>query len=241
MRGAGKVRIKTRTATATGVLTPIFWRPTYYSETAKAIVLKGSYTETSTNPLGELELDLPVGPFEIVAYNPFHGIREISGEIEYAGQIKNLDIVFEDAGTVKGVVVDVDGITPVPDVEVTLFTKTLLPQTQRTDALGQFQFELVPKGGIAVEAKGFVGTVERVGRTSGGIGLAGQVLDITVQMKKQGTVTASGCRSTPRIRTPREREGSRSRNPLSARACRCSETVLVLLMPNRCPISRIDG
>ena len=38
-----------------------------------------------------------------------------------------------------------------------------------------------------------------------------------------------------------DRDGSRSRNPLSANACRCSETVLVLLMPNRSPISRIDG
>ena len=41
--------------------------------------------------------------------------------------------------------------------------------------------------------------------------------------------------------TPRERDGSRSRYPLSARDWRCSETVFVDLMPNRSPISRIEG
>ncbi|MEM8931210.1 MAG: Ig-like domain-containing protein, partial [Acidobacteriota bacterium] len=188
MRGAGKVRLKTRTATSTGILTPIFWRPTYYSETAKAIVLAGAFTEDTTDPNGNLELDLPVGEFEIVAFNPFHGIKEINGQIEYAGQVKDLDILFEDAATVKGVVVDVDGVTPVPDVEVELHTKTLLPQKQRTNALGEFQYELVPEGPIEVRARGFVGTVERVGRTLSGVQLGGYTYELTVQMKAQGTV-----------------------------------------------------
>ena len=58
---------------------------------------------------------------------------------------------------------------------------------------------------------------------------------------KQGTDTAWAFRSMPRIFTPLEREGSLSRKPLSARAWRCSETVLVLLIPNRSPISRMEG
>ena len=31
MRGAGVVTVLTRTATSTGVLTPIYYKPTYYS------------------------------------------------------------------------------------------------------------------------------------------------------------------------------------------------------------------
>ncbi|MCP4657615.1 MAG: hypothetical protein GY856_19590, partial [bacterium] len=188
MRGAGIVRIHTRTATSTGILTPLYYKPTYYSETARGIQVKGSYIEKTTDVNGRLELVLPVGSFEVVAYNPFHGIREIGGQIEYPGQVRDLDVLFEDASTVRGQVVDVDGRTPVPDVPVKLHTRTLLPQTQTTDAQGNFQFELVPKGGISVTAAGMVGTVERVGRIDGSVTIAGQTLDLVLQMKAQGSI-----------------------------------------------------
>lgn len=188
MRGSGRLLVHTKTATATGILTPIYYRPTYYSETSKRVQVRGSYFETTTNQLGTLELEVPVGNFELVAYNPFHGIREISDTVEYAGQVKELTIVFEDAGTVRGQVVDVDGKTPVPDIQVELHTSAFKPQTQYTDAQGYFQYELVPKGRVAVTAHGIVGTVERVGRTEGSMSLGGQVLDLVVQMKAQGSV-----------------------------------------------------
>ena len=189
MRGGGGLRVKTRTATATGILTPIYYRPTYYSDSAKNILLRGQYIETSTDPLGDLELSLPVGPFNLVAYNPFHGVREIDGEIEYPGQIVDLDILFEDSGKVRGMVVAPDGVTPVPDVEVYLETKAFEPQRQFAGPDGTFQFELVPKGPVVVTANGFVGTVQRVGRTQTYLTTSGQEIDIIVQMKEQGSVT----------------------------------------------------
>ena len=202
MRGGGGIRVKTRTSTSTGILTPIYYRPTYYSDAAKNVVLKGTYIETSTNPLGDLELSLPVGPFELVAYNPFHGVREIRGEIEYPGQIKDIDILFQDAGKVRGMVVGVDGITPVPDVEVFLHTEAFEPQRQFAGPDGTFQFELVPKGPVVVTAKGFVGTVERVGRTQTYLTSSGQEIEIIVQMKKQGSITGEIKENINGVTTP---------------------------------------
>ena len=112
MVGSGRVQIKTRTATSTGVLTPIFYRPTIYSSSAKDITLKGQHVETTTDPNGNLELELPVGDFELVAYNPFHGIHSIAGRIDYAGEVEVHEIVFQDAGSVSGQVVGSDGVTP---------------------------------------------------------------------------------------------------------------------------------
>ena len=188
LRGAGVVTVLTRTATATGVLTPIYYKPTYFSGAEYRIRLKASYIETSTDPNGALELTLPVGPYELVAYNPFYGIHTLSGTIAYAGQVIHHEVVFEDAATVAGQVVGVDGITPVPDIEVTLDATGLKGQKQRTDADGRFRYELVPKGQVVVSAQGLAGGVERVGRTFGSIGSAGQTLDLVVQMKAQGTV-----------------------------------------------------
>ena len=76
-----------------------------------------------------------------------------------------------------------------PDVEVVLEANGLLGQKQRTDAAGPLPYELVPKGRVMVTAAGLAGNVERVGRTIGYVGTAGQTLDLVVQMKAQGTVS----------------------------------------------------
>src|SRR5262249_21734632 len=105
------------------------------------------------------------------------------------GQVVHHDIVFEDAATVTGQVVGVDGRTPVPDVTVVLEANGLKGQTQRTDATGHFRYELVPKGRVLVTASGVAGNVLRTGRTLGYVDSGGQTLDLIVQMKAQGTVS----------------------------------------------------
>jgi hypothetical protein len=188
MVGAGTVRLRTRTSTSTGILTPIYYRPTYYSSAEKNITLRGNYFDSTTDPNGLLELKLPVGDYEIVAYNPFHGTKRIAGRVDSAGQLIEHDIVFEDAGKVAGQVVGPDGVTPVPFAEVVMRTGAFLPQTQEADALGRFEFFLVPKGPVVLEARGQDGAVERVGSTLTFITLGGQEVEVSVTLKKQGTV-----------------------------------------------------
>jgi hypothetical protein len=187
MRGSGFVKVHTRTATSTGILTPIFYKPTYYSNAAKDILLRGSFTESSTDPNGHFEVELPLGDFHIVAYNPFHGQKEISDTLTAAGELKEYEIVFETLGKVRGTVVEPDGITPVPFAEVVLSTRSLLPQTLQADEQGKFLFELVPAGPVSVAGRAMVGNVERVGRTLSDIGI-GQDLELTVVLLKQGSI-----------------------------------------------------
>lgn len=188
LRGSAFLKVHTRTSTAAGILTPIFYRPTYYSATAKDVVLKGSFIETSTNPNGDFEVELPLGEFVLVAYNPFHGEKEIRGVLTTPGELQEHEIVFEDLGKVSGVVLANDGLTPVPFAEVKLSTSTLLPQTLQADEQGRFLFELVPEGIAIVDARALVGNVERVGRTLSSL-RKGEERELQVVLLDQGTIS----------------------------------------------------
>lgn len=189
LRGGGVVSLVTKTATSPGILSMVAYNLTWYNVGRYEIGGMPEWKEVSTDQNGRLELAVPVGRYSIRAYNPFHGMREIVGDVEYPGQLKTHEIVFQELSTVRGVVVDVDGATPVPGAEVSMATSTLLPQKQYTDALGRFQYELVPPGNVVLTAKATIGTVERVGLQVTGSQQPGQTFDVTVRLKAQGTVT----------------------------------------------------
>ncbi|MEO6325725.1 MAG: Ig-like domain-containing protein, partial [Thermoanaerobaculia bacterium] len=186
--GAGVVKIWTKSNSATGILTPIQYRPTIYSEAVRGIGIKLNAIQSTTDTDGRLELILPVGGFTFTASNPFHGSKVFEGTLDYPGQIRNYEITFDDASTVTGQVVDVDGITPVPNGSVVLSANGFLPQSLQTDAQGNFTFELVPQGNVTVTTSGSLGSVDRVGIASGSITGPGQTLDLVVRMRAQGTV-----------------------------------------------------
>ncbi|HQQ77162.1 MAG TPA: Ig-like domain-containing protein, partial [Thermoanaerobaculia bacterium] len=187
MAGSGVVNVRTRTSASQGVLSPITYRPTVYANGSIG-ALSGNPIQTTTDPDGRLALVLPVGGFSLTAVNPLNGNRSFTRSIDYPGQVINLDIVFDSASTVTGRVVGVDGVTPVPNADVTFRAGGLLPQVQRTDGQGVFRYELVPRGAVSVTAAALVGSVDRVGRADGVITGPGQTLDLTVVMKAQGTV-----------------------------------------------------
>jgi hypothetical protein len=187
MAGSGVVNVRTRTSASQGVLSPVNYRPTAYANAAIG-PLGGDPIQTSTDPDGRLTLVLPVGHFSLTAVNPLNGNKSFSQSIDYPGQVINLDIVFDTASTVTGHVVGVDGITPVPNADVSFSASGLLPQTQRTDGQGAFRYELVPQGHVSVTAAALVGSVDRVGRADGYVTGPGQTLDLTVVMEAQGTV-----------------------------------------------------
>ena len=188
MAGSGVVNVRTRTSASQGVLSPILYRPTMVVGPAAIGPKSGDPIQTTTDPDGRLTLVLPVGPFSLTAVNPLNGNRSFSRSIDYPGQVVDLDVLFDTASTVTGHVVGIDGVTPVPNADVSFAARGLLPQTQRTDGQGAFRFELVPQGAVSVAAAALVGSVDRVGRADGVITGPGQTLDLTVVMKAQGTV-----------------------------------------------------
>jgi hypothetical protein len=193
MVGSGIVRIRTTASsgggTPSGVMTPIYYRPNWFSEAGQEVAQKVSAIEASTNPNGDFELFVPVGPFSVKAYNPFYGTKEQSVSIEYAGQIQEIPFVFDSSTTTVNVqVVNVDGVTPVGKLDVALSARGFLPQTHTLDDNGMTTYTLIPPGPVTVTAAGRVGTVDRVGIAEGWLGGAGQTLDLTVRMKPVGTV-----------------------------------------------------
>ncbi|MGV8042381.1 MAG: hypothetical protein AB2L07_20830 [Thermoanaerobaculaceae bacterium] len=189
LRGSGIVNILTRTSTSPGVMSVLHHQPTYYSSREYKIKARPEFIEGSTDQNGSVQLVVPVGDYSIIAYNAFHGQIQIGGQIEYNGHVRSHEIVFQELSTVQGVVVDVDGVTPVPGAEVHMATATLLPQRQFTDGLGRFHYELVPPGNVVLTARATVGTVERVAQVITGSAQPGQTFDVKVRLQAQGMVT----------------------------------------------------
>ncbi|HTS01393.1 MAG TPA: carboxypeptidase-like regulatory domain-containing protein, partial [Thermoanaerobaculia bacterium] len=188
MLGSGVVNVRTHTSASAGVLSPILYRPTMLAGAALIAQKGGDPIQATTDQDGRLSLVLPVGSFSLTAVSPLNGDKSFLRSIDYPGQVVNLDVVFDAASTVTGRVVGVDGVTPVPDADVSFSATGLLPQSQRTDGQGAFRFELVPQGAVSVSAAALVGSVDRVGRAIGAITGPGQTLDLTVAMRAQGTV-----------------------------------------------------
>ena len=193
MVGGGHVTVHTTTASMSpdaGVISQIYYKPTHYSDSEYRIRVQGAYMEASTDENGNFDVDLPVGDYELVAYNGFNGMKTIQGHVDYPGQLIHHEIVYENAASVTGQVVNVDGVTPVPDVEVVLEANGIQGAEPAHRARWSFPLRTGAAGPCHGDgSRSVAGSVERVGRTLGYVGTPGQTLDLTVQMKAQGTVT----------------------------------------------------
>ncbi|MEO8584735.1 MAG: Ig-like domain-containing protein [Acidobacteriota bacterium] len=187
LRGAGVVNVHTRTGSSTGVLSPIRYTPTVYRANTYDIGPSPLPVDTTTDPDGRLQLVLPLPGTIVTAFSPTNGNKSAAATLTYPGQVVNLEIVFDSASALTGHVVGVDGVTPVPNVDVFLAATGLLPQRQRTDGQGGFRYDLVPPGPVSVTTEALVGSVDRVGRADGRL-VAGQTIDLTVVLRAQGTV-----------------------------------------------------
>jgi hypothetical protein len=188
LRGSGTIQLTVRTESGPLEDAWVFVRRSLYMPTRFKIGVEDDYTQLETDPNGFLTFEAPVGPLEIVVYHPFFGRRDFLTSIGWHGQVRNIEAVFSDAGTVQGQVVDVDGVTPVPGAELLLVTETLLPQPLTADELGRFRYELVPEGIFSVEATATVGTIERHGQGWGVVGSGSTEFDLTVKLEPMGTV-----------------------------------------------------
>ena len=193
MVGSGVVRVHTTSGSSTppaGVKSPIFYKPTYFSESEQAIRQPAHAIDDWTAEDGYFEKAVPVGPFGVKAVSPLLGVKEGSTTIDYPGQIRTIELNFAPNGSdVKVRVVGVDGVTPVPGAHVQLQASGLLPQLLTSaDPTGEAPFSLVPPGPFLVSAAVRLGTVDRVGQAGGYVTGAGQSLTVVVRLKPVGTV-----------------------------------------------------
>ena len=90
-----------------------------------------------------------VGDFSLVAVSEFNNLAGFaSGRIDTDGQLVDVDVTIAAAGTLKGIVFDADGVTPVSGVTVTLVPSGI---STLTDEDGEYCFEFVPLGGYTIQ------------------------------------------------------------------------------------------
>jgi hypothetical protein len=99
--------------------------------------------------------DVPLGPFLVTAVSQSLAAAE-NGTLAAAGQTNVVALRLGASGSLLGVVVRADGVTPVPGVEIAIaYTSQSLNAGRAaylTDANGAFHFDNVPVGPILVQA-----------------------------------------------------------------------------------------
>jgi len=176
--------------TPVGVLSQIAYRATHVHSTWQIVVIDENYTYVETDPNGYFEIPALVGPYEINVYNAFHGTRRASGALDYDGQVVEHELIFEPNGTVRGVVVDYDGETPVAGARVSIKGGNVAAYDVHTDADGRFEFPLLPPApnGYRVEAFHDDGAIFRRGTTLAHLHKFGEEVEVEVTLSEQGSV-----------------------------------------------------
>jgi hypothetical protein len=118
----------------------------------------GGLSLTTTDSEGKFTLtDVPVGKYPIVAVSDALGSRgQVTVDIVQPGQVVNAAITLAAVGTISGNVVQADGLTPVANVDVYVFTRdagaVAVVGTGKTNANGGFSITSIPAGSYQVSA-----------------------------------------------------------------------------------------
>jgi len=128
------------------------------------------------------------GTFAVFAQDLSRGFSaRSSGKVVKDGQGVTLDVHLYDAtGVVYGTVYRADGVTPVPNADVSIFNAQGPLAFNVTDGSGQYRQDTIPLGAVSVAV--FEAATGRRGGGSGSIDLAGQQVPITVNEAAVGHV-----------------------------------------------------
>lgn len=101
--------------------------------------------------------DLPVGTITVAATDGEGGAAAATVEISAAGTVVERDLVIvrrpaEQTGELRGTVYDPDGVTPIADAWVALYSGGSLLGVRRSGLAGGFDFGTVPAGQAEIEA-----------------------------------------------------------------------------------------
>ena len=143
---------------------------------------------TTTDGSGHyLVNNMVAGTIAVVAMDPATGLQGHGVGVLVTGQSVNINVALGATGTINGVVMKADGITPVgPGVTVTLSGQTFA--TTSTDPVGRFSFTFVPLGIFTIDATDSSGNH---GRTSGNIPVTGETVGANVTYLGRGTVSGT--------------------------------------------------
>jgi protocatechuate 3,4-dioxygenase beta subunit len=185
----GVVRTRNESGQLVGVRSLVTYRTTVVR--GEMVGLDWDAHTLETNADGTFELpNALVGRYVLTVSNAFHGEKTVRGELLFANQIAEHEFLFEPNGTIRGVVLDWDGVTPAAGTQVFLRHPSFSTYDLTTDAAGRFEFELVPPGGtFPIDATIHSGAISRQARVWVTFTRFGQELDVEIRLPRQGTVT----------------------------------------------------
>ncbi|HMB51911.1 MAG TPA: carboxypeptidase regulatory-like domain-containing protein, partial [Thermoanaerobaculia bacterium] len=172
-----------------GVTSLITYRTTTVNE--GLVVLDWSSKTLETDGDGWFEIpDVLIGRYGLSVTNAFHGSKSVSSSLEFHGDVAEHEIVFEQNGSIRGTVLDVDGVTPVPGAVVHLRHSQFSEYDVVTDEEGRFAFELVPPDGrLAIDVDVDQGAIFRRTRVWVHYNEHGLDMDVDIELRPQGTVS----------------------------------------------------
>lgn len=186
----GTVRARNEAGQAVGVRSLVTYRTTVVQAGLIGLDWEPRTLETADD--GSFEIpNVLAGPYTLTVSNAFHGEKTLRGELIDHGEVVERDILFERNGTIRGTVLDWDGVTPVAGAQVFLRHPDLPDYDLTSGEDGSFTFELVPPstGRFPLDVTVEQGAVFRKARVWVRFDKFGQELDVEVVLPKQGTVT----------------------------------------------------
>ena len=131
--------------------------------------------------------NMVAGAVSATAMDPATGLQGRGTGVLITGQSVTINIKLGATGTVNGVVMKADGVTPAGGgVTVTLSGPTFATTT--TDPVGRYSFTFVPLGGFTIDATDANGNH---GRTTGNLFATGQTVGADVAFLGKGTVSGT--------------------------------------------------
>ena len=185
----GQVQATNESGNPVGVIALVTYRTTVERDGLLGLDYDAHTLETAGDGTFEIP-DVLAGRYVLTVSNAFHGEKTIWGEIVDHGEVRKHDVLFEQNGEIRGVVLDHDGATPVPGAHVELHHPGFGLYELTSDVDGRFTFELVPPGGtFPIEVEYDDGMVFRTARIWVQLTRFGQEVDVEVPLPKQGAIS----------------------------------------------------
>ena len=189
----GVVKVDNGGAAPVGTKAVITYRTTVVRLELVGLDLESHTLETRDDGTFDIP-DVLAGPYVITVTNAFYGSQTVRGTVAGNGT-ETVAVTFNgtSTGTVRGVVLAPDGVTPVAGATVKLAHPSFSTYDVTSGADGSFAFELVPPvaASFPVNVTASDGLIFRQAQAWVQLNKPGQELDLEIVLPRQGAISGT--------------------------------------------------